>query len=235
MDYSNFCTCVRFRLPWNSLKYKSEYNISTTEFSIYQLLADQAYLVGLNLKLNFKLCEALSYVHGFAFCDGGFASWNAIIDYFKLNNIEVDLETLKINIVKEKVKSIDNIADEVFYGYIDEMFSNNAKTSEVKVVLECYRIIKTLQPLKNTNMSQYYALVDKAIKELVSNSTSESIFNVDLSKVVPIQIPVQGKNYTTEEREEYFKIIEEKFIECSEKYQNKNEAIYYTVYHLINE
>lgn len=238
MDYSSFCSKVRFRLPWTSLKYKYEYKISSAEFYLYQFLCDQTYLVGLNLGLNFKLCEALSFVHGFIFCDNGYAGWNAIKEYFNINNICVDLEKIKLDILKEKIKSIDNIADEEFYGYVEEMFLESPKTKEVKLVVECYRIIKSLQPIKNYDSNLYYQLAEKAILELREKSCVNcDIVTIDLNKYIPQTMPNFELELAEDIKKEYYKNINGIINEYKSKYPNEDleKIIYKTVYYLINE
>ena len=65
----DFCSSVRFSLSWNSLKYKYENNIKSVEFYLYQTLVDEVSSLALALNLDYKLCEALAYIHGFSFCD----------------------------------------------------------------------------------------------------------------------------------------------------------------------
>lgn len=234
MDYFSFCSDSRFSISWNSLKYKYEYNIKSNEFHLYQLLTDEVYLLALNMGLNYKLCEALGRVHGFAFCDYGYAGWNAIKEYFANNNINIDLEKMKVDIIKEKIKNIKNIADEEFYGYVDEMFSNNTKTKEVKLVLECYRIIKSLQPIKNYNLNLYYELIKNAIDEI---KTKGEIFEIDLNKYIPLDMPKFVCELSEKEKYEYHKNIDNIINEHKEKHPNYSleKIMYDTVFSLINE
>ena len=238
MDYSSFCSKVRFRLPWTSLKYKYEYKIDSAEFYLYQFLCDQTYLVGLNLGLNFKLCEALSFVHGFNFCDNGYAGWNAIKEYFNINNICIDLEKIKLDILKEKIKSIDNIADEEFYGYVEEMFLERPKTREVKLVVEIYRVIKSLQPIKNYDTNLYYELSESAISEIKESSKlTGDIISIDLDKYIPQTMPKFDLELAEDIKKEYYSNVDNIFNEYKTKYPNDGlkEIVYKTINYLINE
>lgn len=223
MDYWEFCTSSRFSIPWNSLKYKYENGINSSEFSLYQLLTDQVYLIGLNLNLNYKLCEALARVHGFGFCDGGYAAWNAIKEYFN----DYDVEKIKLDIIKSRVKNIKNLADDKFLGYVDELFSNECLTKEVTLVKESYKIIKTLQPIKNYNIDLYYDLVEKAHKEL-----KESLI-IDIDKYIPFDMPKLVTELSNEEKKNYFKKIND-ILEENKK-NHKDDFVYFTIYHLIDE
>ncbi len=208
MDYSDFCTSVRFSISWTSLKYKYEYKINSNESSLYQLLADETYLLALNLKLDFKLCEALSYVYGFLFIDNGYASYNALKDYLKENNINVDLEKIKKEIIIDKISSIKGNPDEKFYGHVDELLFSFSKTKEVKLVKECYRIIKTLQPLKNKDATKYFDLVALAIKELKDKIVeSREIVSIDLEKYIPSDMEKFVYELSSSDRKEFYEII----------------------------
>lgn len=238
MDYLEFCSSVRFNLSWNSLKYKYEYTIDSSEFSLYQLLADQTPILALNLHLNHLLCEALSRVHGFIFANNNNASINAIKEYFKINNIDIDIDSLKIIILKEKISHIKNLADEKFYELVEEMFSNNLKTKEVKLVVYCHRIIKALQPLKNTDLKLYYKLVDEATLELKEKCLEvNDIVDIDLSKYIPSNMEPFKYEFLKEEKEAYFKNISETIKYYTEKYpdQSFENIIKYTISSLLNE
>ena len=87
-----FCASVRFSLPWNSLKYKYENKIKSEEFYLYQTLVDEVSCLALSLNLDYKLCEVLAYVHGFAFCDYGEAGWEVIKKYLENNQIDIDIK-----------------------------------------------------------------------------------------------------------------------------------------------
>jgi hypothetical protein len=219
MDYLDFCSKVRFNSAWSSLKYKYENNIKADEYTLYQQLVDESSLIALNADMNHNLCEALSYIYGFAFCDYGYAAWNVIKEYFDNNKINIDLEQVKLNVIKRKVKSVGNLADEEFYGYIDEMFSDNPKTKEVKLVLECYRIIKSLQPMKNYALMKYYDLVDKALDELKESvCKTKDVISVDLDKYIPSDMPGFDLELDESVRLEILDTIKEKLETFSNKY-----------------
>lgn len=229
MDYSDFCTSVRFSLFWNSLKYKHEYKINSSEFSLYQLLADETYLLALNLKLNFKLCEALSYIHSFLFIDNGYASYNALNDYLKENNINVDLEKIKKEIIIEKIRPIKGNPDEKFFGYVDELLFSTSKTKEVKLVKECYRIIKTLQPLKNKDATKYFDLVASAIEELKEKAIeNDEIVSIDLEKYIPSDMEKFVYELSSSDRKDFYEII------SNDIKEDKNEKIEKVIKKLIS-
>jgi len=228
MDYSDFCMSSRFSIPWNSLKYKYEYGINSDEFSLYQLLVDQVYLLALNLNLNFKLCEALAMAHGFGFCDGGSASWNAVREYFT----GYDVDGIRLDIIKKRVKNVKNLADEKFLGYVTELFVGDSLTKEVRLVRQSYEIVKSLQPIKNYDINVYYDLVDKAFKELKDNANS-NVYCIDINKYIPIDMPKLESKLNEEEKNNYFNNIKD-ILEDNKK-NHKDDFIYYTIYHLIDE
>lgn len=238
MDYFEFCGSVRFKLPWTSLKYKYEYKSNSSEFYLYQLLTDQVYLAALNLGLNYKLCEALSMIHGFIFCDYGNAGWNAIREYFELKKVKIDLEHIKLKILKEKIKYIDKTADEEFFNYVEEMFFNKPKSKEVKLVLECYRIIKTLQPIKNYDTQLFYKLVEEAISKLKENSILHNdIVNIDLEIFIPKSMSKFEIELADDIKREYHNNIETIIKDLQVRYPNESleTIVYKTIYQLINE
>ena len=238
MDYLEFCTSCRFSLSWNSLKYKYENGIKSDEFSLYQLLADEVYLLALNLGYNYKECEALARVHGFVFCNYGFAGWNAIKEYFTLSGILVDLNKIKIEIAKAKAKGVKNLADDNFYALVEEMFSAKPKTKEVKLVLQCYRIIKGLQPLKNSNIKLYYDLVQEGLNDLKEETQKNNeVAVVDLQKYITQNMPKFNRELEASVKADYFKNIESTIKEYKQKYPNETfeRIIYKTVYSLIDD
>lgn len=224
MDYISFCSKIRFSISLNSLKYKYEYKIKSNEFSLYQLLADDVYLFALDLGLNYKLCEALAYVHGFQFCNYGKAGWNIINQYLNMKNYEIKVDELKSKIVKRKVRDLNFEVDDEFYKFIDEMFSEYSKTKEVLIVKECYRIIKTLQPIKNYNMQLFYDLKEKAIKELKELALkNNTIISIDLSKYIPLDIPSFESCLDVKTKQEYIIELNECFHEYFRKYPDNSD------------
>jgi hypothetical protein len=232
----DFCSSVRFSLSWNSLKYKYENKMNREEFYLYQTLVDEVSCLALDLKLDYKLCEALAYVHSFAFCDYGNAGWEVIRKYLEDNNINIDIRQIKLEIVKRKIKSVNSHPRDDFYNYVDEMFSNNIITKEVKLVNECHKIIKSLQPLKNYDLKRYFQLEGETIKELKERSfENNDICTIDLSKYIPNDMPMldihlDDETYTTLYKaiEDNVKYFDEKYPQKS-KYENLISAISYYV------
>jgi hypothetical protein len=209
-------------MSWTYLKLKNEYMIKSDEFQLYQLLVDETGLLGLNLKLNYHLCEALSYVHGFCFVDYGTTGWKTIKEYFDKNYIKVDLNKIKSEIVKRKVKYIKNQPEDKFYDYIDEMFSDNINTKEVKLVTECYKIIKTLQPIKNYDLKLYFELVSKAINELkVKSIELDDIYNIDINKYIPKDMPSFIDELSEEDKKYFLDDLDKYIKECINENKDK--------------
>ena len=216
----DFCSSVRFSLPWNSLKYKYENKIQTSEFYFYQTLVDETSSLALALKLDYKLCEALSYVHGFAFCDYGKAGWKVIEKYLKDNEIDVSINQIKTDIVKRKIKSVRKQPSDDFISYVEEKFSSTVKTQEVMLVNECYRILKTLQPLKNADLNLFFEIEEKAIKELKENIINNNDYNVNLDKYILSDIPKLEDLLDEKTQEELYGIILKEHKLFIEKYPN---------------
>ena len=205
-----FCTSVRFSLPWNSLKYKYENKIKSVEFHLYQTLVGEVSSLALALNLDYKLCESLAYVHGFSFCDYGKAGWEVIRKYLENNNVDIDINQIKLEITKRKIKSVNKQPADDFYNYVVEMFSDNLVTKEVKLVKECYSIIKSLQPLKNDNLKLFFQLEGDAIKELKEKSfESNDIYTIDLSKYIPNDMPTIDIQLDDETYNELYKTRED--------------------------
>ena len=91
MSNYDFYTSARFNMSWNALKYKYENKIDSNEYSLYQLLMDITGSFCLSVGLDYKLCECLSIVHGFSFCDHGYAAYKVIEDFLEQNNLEYDI------------------------------------------------------------------------------------------------------------------------------------------------
>ena len=90
--------------------------------------------------------------------------------------------------------------NESFEKYVDELFIDNPSLVEVKLVQQAFKVCKTLQPLKNTQLSLYYELVSKALSEIKENyKTSKEIISVDLSKYIPQEM--DGLSTVVEESE----------------------------------
>ena len=98
------------------------------------------------------------------------------------------------------------------------MFSNDSLTKEVKLVKECYRIIKSLQPLKNVDLKRFFELEGKAITELKEESLKNNdIYTIDLSKYISNDIPKIDIHLDDKTYNELYK-----FIEDDVKYFNEN-------------
>lgn len=234
----DFCSSVRFSFSWNSLKYKYENNIKSVEFYLYQTLVDEVSSLALALNLDYKLCEALAYVHGFSFCDYGKAGWEVIRKYFENNNIKIDINQIKLEITKIGIKSVHKEPADDFYNYVDELFSDNSVTKEVKLVKECYRIIKSLQPLKNEDIKRFFQLEGEAIKELKENSIENNdIYTIDLSKYISNDIPAIDIHLDDETYNQLYKTIEDNVIYFNTKYPLKSnyENLLSAISYYVNE
>lgn len=220
----DFCSSVRFSLPWNSLKYKYENNIKSEEFYLYQNLVDQVACLALDFNLDYKLCESLAYVHSFSFCDYGIAGWEVIKNYLDNNKIEIDIRQVKIEITKRAIKSIrQNPADD-FYKYVEEMFSDSVITKEVKLVNECHRIIKELQPLKNNNINHFFQLEEEIIKEMKEEYLkTNDVISIDLSKYISNDCPKLSSKLDEKTYHELYQIIDDKFKKNIKQYSEKSQ------------
>jgi hypothetical protein len=108
----------------------------------------------------------------------------------------------------------------------------------VKLVAECYRIIKSLQPIKNYDSNLYYQLAEKAILELCEKSgLSGDIVTIDLKKYIPLTMPEFELELIEDVKKEYYSNIDNIFNEYKTKYPNAvlKEIVYKTIYYLINE
>jgi hypothetical protein len=118
------------------------------------------------------------------------------------------------------------------------MFLESPKTKEVKLVVECYRIIKSLQPIKNYDSKLYYELSESAISELKETSKlNNDIVTIDLNKYIPQMMPNFELELAEDIKKEYYQNINEIINEYKSKYPNEDleKIIYKTVYYLINE
>jgi len=186
MGYYEFCESIRFSLPWQSLKYKNENNIESNEFLFYQLLDDEASSFALKAKLNYHLVICLARVHGFCFGDYGIACWKVIEKFLNDIDFKTEINVIKSTIVKRTIKSVKEKAPEEFLSYIDELFSENPKTTEVKLVKEFHKVLKTLQPLKNTDVKLFYELEEKALEEIKQHFLANNeIIEIDVEKYIP--------------------------------------------------
>ena len=93
------------------------------------------------------------------------------------NHIDITISEIKREITYRGIKSVRQSPAEDFFGYVDEMFSHPHKTKEVKLVCECYRIIKSLQPLKKIDNKRFFQIETEAITELKQISTSPRMEN----------------------------------------------------------
>lgn len=189
MSNYDFYQSIRFSSRFNSLKYKYETGINSSEYSLYQLLDDEVSILALNLKLDHILCGALARVHGFVFVDDGIDFWDNVENYLLENGHSYKICKIKSDIVRINTRSISNKPNDNFYELVEEMYSLKSKVKEVKLVNECYKIIKSLQPLKNTNIDMFYDIEEKAIKELKEKSLEiNDVANIDMLKCVPSEI-----------------------------------------------
>lgn len=220
----DFCASVRFSLFWNSLKYKYENNIEVAEFYLYQTLVDEVSSLALALNLDYKLCEALAYVHGFSFCDYGYAGWKVIEDYLSDNHIDITINQIKCEITKRGIKSVRQSPAEDFFGYVDEMFSHTPKTKEVKLVCECHQIIKALQPLKKIDNKRFFQIETAAITKLKQKALETGeICAVELSKYIPEYMPKIDGQLDKAIYQELYNTLKEEIKYYNEKYANLSE------------
>lgn len=204
---------VRFSAPWTSLKYKNEYKINSNECYFYQTLSDEVGRVALHLDLEYKLAETLAKIHGFSFVPNGIAGWNAIKEVFTERNLDINIKELKAKLVKRMTSSIDEKIGMELAPYIDEMYSNNVTTPEVKLVLECFRILKTLQPIKNESVKYFFELEEKVLKDLEKQSLkSGKIERININPYLPENmeplITQLNKKDLKEVKEEYNEILD---------------------------
>lgn len=215
----DFCASVRFSLFWNSLKYKYENNIEVAEFYLYQTLVDEVSSLALALNLDYKLCEALAYVHGFPFCDYGSVGWKVIEDYLSDNHIDITINQIKCEITKRGIKSVRQSPANDFESYVDEMFSDNHNTKEIQLVCECYKIIKTLQPLKKIDNKRFFQVETEAITELKKKALETGeICAVELSKYIPEDIPQIDMYLDKEIYQELYNTLSEEIKYYNERY-----------------
>ncbi len=223
MDYYEFYESIRFSLPWTSLKYKYENNISSNEFLFYQLLDDEVSCLALSFGLNHKLSSTLARVHSFTFCDYGIAGWHIIEEVLKENKIDVSINQIKIDITKKRINCVHKKPDNEFYDFIDELYNENSKIEEVKLVRECHRILKTLQPIKNCDLNYFYKLEKQALDELKENyMKSKEIAKIDLSKYLLDNIPLLNTNLDSKIRLELKNNLQNDIQDYKAKYPNNS-------------
>ena len=203
---------------WKSLTYKNEYKIESNEFALFQALADEVGIIALNIGLDHNLCEALARCSGFAFIDNGIAAWNAIKEYLELNNIDLDINYIKKNIIYDGLKKVFDGQDNELYRYVDELFNKNTILKEVILVKEGHRILKSLQPIKNYNIKLYFDLTAEAFKELKEQFQNNKFNLIDLKKYIPNDMPILETKLSNEEKEELFNEISEKRKDFEKKY-----------------
>lgn len=218
MGYYEFCESIRFSLPWQSLKYKYENNIESNEFLFYQLLDDEASSFALKAKLNYHLVSCLARVHGFCFGDYGIACWKVIEKFLNDIDFKTDINVIKSTIVKRAIKSVKEKAPEEFLSYIDELFSENPKTTEVKLVKAFHKFLKTLQPLKNKDIKLFYKLEDQALEEIKQHFLANNeIIEIDVEKYIPNDM----ERLTDTLDEDTFKQLYDELASSLKKYNEK--------------
>ena len=223
MSNYDFYTSARFNMSWNALKYKYENKIDSNEYSLYQLLMDITSSFCLSVGLDYKLCECLSIVHGFSFCDHGCAAYKVIEDFLEQNNLEYDINTIKCDITKRRISSVSSQPDDNFVNYVEEMFSNNVVTKEVKLVKECHRILKRLQFIKNSDIKKYYDLQECIIKDLKEYYLNKKdIIEMDLSKYIQGDIPILDDSLDENTRNDLMSNLTNLFNEYKDKYKDKS-------------
>ena len=224
MGYYEFCESIRFSLPWQSLKYKNENNIESNEFLFYQLLDDEASSFALKAKLNYHLVSCLTRVHGFCFGDYGIACWKAIKKFLNDIGFKTDINVIKSTIVKSAIRSVKEKAPEEFLSYIDELFSENPKTTEVKLVKEFHKVLKTLQPLKNKDIKLFYKLEDQALEEIKQHFlASNEIIEIDVEKYIPNDM----ERLTDTLDEDTFKQLYDELVSRLKEYNEKYPEVGY--------
>lgn len=240
MSTFDFCDSIRFSYGWNSLKYKYEYNINSSEFHLYQYLSDQVETIEIrlvnDLKLKYKLSTALARVHGFAFCDNGYAGWNAIKEYFDSKNININIEEIKLRIIKDRIKSVRHKPDDDFFDYALDMFSDSPRYKESKLVKECYNIIKSLQPLKNNDMKLFYELSEKAINELETKSKETlDVIHIDINNYIPTNMPKFIIELAENDKKDFIDGLEEIFNDVINEYPDNTteEHVYSAIFRLL--
>ena len=115
------------------------------------------------------------------------------------------------------------------------MFSISPKTKEVKLVVECYKIIKALQPLKNDNINNFYELFETAVNELKNNSILKNdIVKIDIEKYLCDEIKTFNNEITELDKEQFLKEIDDTFTEYKKENYDLDVVVYKTIEHFIN-
>lgn len=208
MNYLDYCYSLRFSAVYNSLKYKYEYKIEHEEYKFYVTFIDMVCSVAHKLGLDHLLAQSLAYTLGLVFPPNGRSGWDAIKEYIKTNNLDIDFKNLREEVLFRQLRCVKyRVSDEflsIAYDLIDEVYSSK----EIKVVLVCYKILKDLQHIRDTNIHKYYELV-----ELYTNKVIELSLNKD--DICEVEVEEQFKRtiqtMSKEDKEAFFKEIDDCF------------------------
>ena len=212
MGYLEFVGSVRFNMNWTMLKYKNEYGITSSEQSLYQHLVDEVSGLAMKLSLDYHLCEELAYAHAFSFMNGGRLGWQVVDEFLAEKKIFLDTEAIWRSNLKEKIKRAKGQPEEGFYPRLDEMLEGRQETPEVSLVLDVYRILKALQPLKNGRIQEYYKLTEDAISALAESYLKNGSFSsVPLTEYYPTDMPTLPMRMSEEDRDMLYSDLDEQY------------------------
>ena len=238
MSTFDFHSSVRFSHPWFNLKYKKEYKCVSDAQAFYTFLESKTSVTA-NRLIDFSayvLCGSLAYAYSFVFCHYGEAGWNAVWEVLDEIGFEYERSRVKLEVGIRAIKSVSNQPDDSFFDYYEELVLDKPKSKEVKIVLQCYKIMKMLEPLKNTEPKLFFSKVDEAILDFRNKCLeANDIIEFDMSPYLPENMPKFKTELPKKVKEEFKSEIKREIEEWREKYpENTDEqtvlsALSYTI------
>ena len=238
MIYFDYKMKLRFSLSWKSLTYKYEYNISTSEDKFYIVFPSMVYEICSALGLDYQLGESLAMSKGLLFPPSGEAGFYAVEDYVKYRNIDIDIESLKVKVLKRQLALVKYPVSEEFTHLLTDMILDKSEVKEAKLTNICYKLLKKIQPLMDINLAKFYSLVDEIKNYLIQQfRTSHEIIDVDITHLIPKEIGKRVTQLSKKDKEDYFLEMDTQFEMAKEDFkllEDKDLIVTAVSYLLIN-
>lgn len=169
VDYKEFKRKLQRSLMWQYLREKSEYGSKMSERGFQQICVDNAGMLAYKLGLNDALAESLAICKGSYFPIYGKAGKLAIQEYLKSKGVNKTDNELGFDFVKYDMKESGISCPKEFDDYLKELFSENAKNSnipEVRIATISYELMELIKPAMNISHSKFLEFEKETFKEL---------------------------------------------------------------------
>jgi len=190
-NYNDLKKKLSRSLMWQYLQEKSEYGSNKSERGFQTICVDNAGMLADKLNLNTDLAQSLSICIGSYFPAYGEAGKNAIKEYLESKGINMTDNELGNAFVRYDMGESGIHCTEEFANYLNELFSENATSSdvpEVRIAAICHELMDCIKPVAEESHSKFNELETTVYRTLEKQC-------LDAGKPVQIKELPQLKNF----------------------------------------